>query len=783
MCKVRVRKVAVRGCVWAAVIVLVRTSPLYGQTIASGNYHLSFSPTQAGRYGIEITSSGGLTAPLSVDQPAQVLIKTASTDLNADEPSFASGYSSIKQNGDGSILAGAVVETTNGSRFALLDNYRAGTEPGTFIVARTVRVEVANRNDLGFNSRYTVGFARPVKLEDYHFFAPGIWYDDNSHVVRRAIASNHQDNYFYYRETRSGLPFIMMQDPAGGTTLSLAHILPNSSSGADETSPKWLVDPSIQYASLGAQKVPRVALALMYPACEGETNYLRSPNKWVRRSHPVQQGFSHSYTVEMSMGQFRTAPNGNADFHTAYAQTWRQFYRLFHPGIQHVPAQTVYRDGIDLFNTYSASRNEAWGWPFVALVPSGVIPPNKISYQMGFVGEQIPAAFQMLRYGLLHKNEEILKKGIATMDFWATRAATPSGLPLTWYNVNPPTFRDNDCTNPIFLRIVSDGMEGALDAANIMREHHQDKPSWDRFVRAYGDWLVRTQNPDGSFYRAFNPGGAMFQSRPGCNTKAFGESKFNTTHPIRFLVGLYFASGDKRYLHSALAAGKFSYENIYKPGLYVGGTADNPNTLDKEAGIQALHAFLALYDATHENSWLDAAVDAANFSETWMYAWTFAIRDSPPQYAYANTRGQSLIATGHSGTDIYLAFAAYDFYRLHLLRDDPSSHFLQVARFFAENTKLTTQLTNMPSQNFGFAHPGLVGEAVNLSNLRYIDSAGSHSWLPWLTIAEIEPLQKLQDVFGNMSIDEIEQLPLTTRQKRNGSIYRVLGTFAHESSK
>ncbi len=37
-----------------------------------------------------------------------------------------------------------------------------------------------------------------------------IRYDKNAHVVPRAIAGDYNDSFFYYRETRSGLPFIMM---------------------------------------------------------------------------------------------------------------------------------------------------------------------------------------------------------------------------------------------------------------------------------------------------------------------------------------------------------------------------------------------------------------------------------------------------------------------------------------------------------------------------------------------------------------------------------------------
>ena len=159
------------------------------------------------------------------------------------------------------------------------------------------------------------------------------------------------------------------------------------------------------------------------------------------------------------------------------------------------------------------------------------------------------------------------------MDFWAHRASSPSGLPLTWYNVVPPTFRDDNCVFPIFLRTAADGMEGALNAAQLLRERKTPRPDWEQFGNAYGDWLVRTQNADGSFYRAFNPDGSVFDdSGTGCDGDGFGTSKFNTTHPIRFLVNLYFASGDKRYSKATKAAGEYAYVHTTLANAYVGGT-------------------------------------------------------------------------------------------------------------------------------------------------------------------------------------------------------------------
>jgi hypothetical protein len=60
---------------------------------------------------------------------------------------------------------------------------------------------------------------------------------------------------------------------------------------------------------------------------------------------------------------------------------------------------------------------------------------------------------------------------------------------------------------------------------------------WENFGASYGNWLIRNQNADGSFYRAYGYGGEAVQA-----------TTFNTTNPIRFLVELYLFTGDQQFL-------------------------------------------------------------------------------------------------------------------------------------------------------------------------------------------------------------------------------------------
>lgn len=191
--------------------------------------------------------------------------------------------------------------------------------------------------------------------------------------------------------------------------------------------------------------------------------------------------------------------------------------------------------------------------------------------------------------------------------------------------------------------------------------------------------------------------------------------------------------------------------------------------MTKESGLIALDAFLALYDATQGKKWLDAASQAATFSETWLYVWNVPI---PPQDKGADfprgisTSGLSIIATGHSAADVFMAAYPFQYYRLYLSTGDP--HFAAVARLLLRNTK---QMVDRQGSH-GYAHSGMLTEALTVAPPR------GHSvniWLPWLTVALIDPLASLEDHFGDMDIDEIEKKPLAERQALNRRFAQTRG--------
>jgi hypothetical protein len=720
----------------------VRTSNAKAQSLISGNVELTITAADKPNAGMSIrlhdTSKGNAAGN---EQPAEILIKDQGMPR-----AYSSGYSTVRREG-ASMVATAQIATAHGSEFQIRDVYTESGATGGFKLDRTVKVVKANAADQGFNSRFSLGFAQLPPAGGAQFFSPSVWYNQNEFAGPHSIGDEPPSAFLYYREMRTGLPFVSMRDPESGLTAALGHLDEKISSGVDERSSDWLVDGSIQYASLGIERLPAPEIGVIFPGITGELSDSAQAQPRFYRSHPVTEGFEQHYAVLIKVDSF-------SNYRAQLASDWRYFYKLSNPQPAAVPLETIYQAEINLLDHYAQVHSGVMGWPFVVDIPDGKIKEARnghglaISYQMGYVGQQLPDAYQLIRFGLLHKEDAPLAKGKAIVDFWASKSLLPSGLPQTWYNVDPPTFRN---TSLIYMRPATDGMEGALAAAMIMRQHGNPQPEWEKFCSRFGDWLVSHQNADGSFYRAYSADSTVAQ-----------DSKLNSADPIRFLVQLYAASGDKRYLQAAVRAGNFSLQNITEPGLYVGGTVDRPEPVqDKEACVEALHGFLSLYDATHEAKWLDGAVAAAEYTETWNLSWEYPIQTQEPAFKRAGTRGQSFIKIIASSVDTFLSFEACDYYRLSLYTGD--DHFKAFARILLSDTKLTTDWDG----SLGYAQPGLVREASNVEDFKTEPNVG---WLPWLSDAELSSMSQLDDLFGSLSIDAIEKMPIAVRRRDNENV-------------
>lgn len=694
-------------------------------------------------------------AKLEISTDGKSVVMTCGNDryesLNAPSPitlevngeTLCGSYDSVKSTASGGIECRGVAKSRNGSLFDVADTY-ATELPGHFSVTREINVAYAAPGDDYFNSYFGFTLDRKVGVSDFEFFVPGIWYRDNTSLHPGFLAGDYTDNYFYFREDRLPLPVVSAMSRNGGMAIDMVHVdaVPESFYGEDGVN--RIVDERMQFGSLGFAETGVHSIVFAFPGIEGEKTYTgRFPNNarkgFSYRSHPVKETVKHNYKLSFGF-------NKVDDYPKLVETVWKQAWDRYNPTIHNVDVHDAYDASIEVLNAYLLSLNGAPGWPFSIYLPNGIA--RAYNYQMGFIGFQISNAYFLLRNGLETGNDDYVADACEVIDFWVKNSQCDNGLVRTWadaYVDRKVTWRDYDT----FMRVTAGGMEGMMGAWSIMKKYGRERPEWLNYCKRYADWLAANQEADGSFY-------LRYDWKTG---KPTHDSKYTTTNVIRFLVELYAATGDNKYRDVALKAGEYSYGVIHHDYLYVGGVIDNPNVKDRESGQMAIYAFLALYDMTGDEKWIEAALQAARYTETFMFAYRVPmlhgdyLTDFPKN---ADIVGQTLIATGHSGIDNGMAFSSFQYYRLYLITGD--KHLLQVARLIQNNTLTIMDLDG----KLGYRYRGLLTECFNPQSNR---GHSVRQQLPWNQASILEPMHRFKDAFGEWDIDVIEQWPMEKRQE------------------
>lgn len=716
------------------------------KALNSGEYSLTLSIDT----GVSISGAEGKELFYSLT-PATVKVRGEGMGIGVEtysEKTYSAPYKSIERESYGYKCV-AEVTTANGSIFEVVDRYYI-VSSGEFGIDRAVKVLEANSEDKGFSS--IVSFANASKsdyYDDFDYFIPSILYKDASNVVSGAIASNLDLDKMYVKETRTGLPMGMAFHSTEKYGLALAHISPEISVGNTVGGgAKGEINDELQYGAIGLTIKPSVSVDFIYPCTEGPTTY-DSGSGMIARYHTVKKDNSHSYKVGL-------VPCNEETYTDAMVETYKTIYSAESHYLADIDMNDVYNQNIEVFDatykeyTYNG-KVVAAGLPWSLSLPDGEANQG-YTFQMGFVGQQLPAAYQMYRYGLDNSNAEIMQKGETMVSFWAEKINANSYFPVVWWDPSNNANGGSNRNYPSFLRCMVDGLEGMLDAVRIAKAYNQDKPEWEKALLKFANNLVAKQNDDGSFYRCYNTDGTVCTDTS--NATYQGTSKLNTPIAVRFLSKMYEYTGETKYKDSAIKAAEYAYNELYvKLGKYVGGTPDNPNTVDKEAAVYALYCFDCAYMLTGEEKYLNAAEHAAVSTMSWTYTYDFAVpnqnvtdvKQNP--FSEGGVIGFSVIATGHSGADNYSAYAFYEMYKIYLLTGN--EFYKQSALLLQIDSKLSTDY----SGKIGYKYKAMMPEATNVADFAF-KSVGT--WLPWSGIANIEPIVNLYETFGEMNIQDIE---------------------------
>ncbi|MBQ8951998.1 MAG: hypothetical protein IJ065_12735 [Eubacterium sp.] len=714
--------------------------------IQSGNYELIFE-----NGGIAIKKDG--IQFYYNKRPIYAFIKTtmAVTEF------FDKSYDIVEESDSGSIAAGGILKTPNGSELKFEDIY--STEGSEFCICRRVTVLEARDDDLGFASKISFVLPDAESIRDYQCFAPANWYKDNEFARPYVVGFDPECEYNWHKETALTLPLFAALSKKSGETIMFSR------NKSDITLPSrrqngfsQMIDRDYSAGSMGLSKPENrtinylyygypvrketgavsdgITIDYVYPAADGQVgdnqrmfdiDYMMKTKTFNRVLHPIESGFSDSYEVRLSLGHFD-------DFYPMMKWAWRSVYNRLRDDLFEVDQKKQYINNIIAIKQMVRDYGDgAWGVPFSAFLPDFDV--DSISLQFGFVGQQPGLGYQLMDYGIREGDSEAYEKGQNIILFWVKNGANSNGAPRGCYSPINKAFEPY----PIWLRMSADGLENILDAYILTKEKKEEHPDWLEFCENAAKFFLNVQNEDGSFYRAYEDDGTMRM-----------DSKANTVSIVRFFVQLYIVTGKEEYKTAAVKAGQWSYDNIYKNMEYRGSTCDSADIMDNESGIYAMFGFLALYDLTGEGKWLEALLGAADYTETWTFCWKYPVY-SDQKYSPLSKRsisGQSPVTIGMGGGDMYMAACAFIYYRIYKITGDV--HYKDYAEFIHNNTRQA----NDTDGEFDYRIRGLSWEGGSFADqeLRTL-----HHWLPWVTYVELDPTSRLYNAYGAYDIAGCEE--------------------------
>ena len=694
-------------------------------------------------------------------RPVYVSVKTYAAILEFSE----APYQSAEETPQG-VLARADYATPNGSVIAVCDRY--SVEDGALKIARTAEVKKASPRDLGFATKISFYPELSSELLDFDYFSPGQLYLHNEYAGPYALMKNTELSYYWRKETYSGLPMFAMQHIESGETISLSRWKADATlPSLDRTSTEnyAYVDAKMTVGSFGVSRPKAEALTYtyyghmmrtplpefepqglsvdyIYPAVNGQTPAAARgpwnvdlPLQNIAWVHPMRVGFLQEYALGVTFGRY-------SDFASMMKHTWREVYPRLKDRLFKVDNGALYRNMMRFLRDITQNFGESWGTPFVAQLPD--FDPNSYSAEIGFVGQQAGIGYQLLRWGVLEEDPDALEKGYGILNYWVSQVSK-EGVPIDWLHLSTHQREPQ----PVWVRQLGDGLEAILDAYVFEHNRGIEHPEWLEYCEKAASWLLSRQEADGSFCRAYTYEGAPCL-----------DSKASTPCIIRFFIQLYLVTGDEALRRAAIRAGDWTYENETLGFEYRGGTCDQSDVMDKESGIYALFAFLALYDLEKSPRYLEAACAAADYVETFTFVWSFPVDLPYPCHPFVRNHisGTSNVTVGAGGGDVYMAACSYVYYRLWLLSGDPQ--YRDFAEFLHKNVKQANDIDG----SCGYKYIGLVNEGGSISEQQY---RGRYHWLPWCTFVEVDPAARLFDTFGVYEIDEAEKLPIEERLERN----------------
>lgn len=699
--------------------------------------------------------------------PATVVISTG----DGLSSSYSSDYSSVKKKA-GTYVAIADVNA-KGTVFHFQDSWTKDKDG--LSLSRKVTVE-GNAEDEGFYTE--IGLVTEAQWEDLQFMIPGIIYGKpHTNATSKGGSMYYENGFFSVREDYMAAPLIAAMDSDGEWTAMLNPV-PNgyttqveTTAGADDR----IIDGKLAFGTMSMYDSDNgLLMKYSYPGtCEefaGRGFFMAAASEAKRtirgRYHPVEDGFVQEYSLKIR--------NGKSDSMPAFERAnWRWAWETLEPECEAVDVDQVRTTLLDHLQDRVIRYEGRAGIPFVVDAKSGLpgsfrpamrnfpmrgpaadnkdiiawagkvgleIDPSAAELNIwpwavvGFCGKHVEIAGQFLRESYRDDSE----RGAA---FRKTAEQIMQTL-VNGFPVNPPIGEGLDLRtgraanihggNAFGIRPIAEDMSMLMELLVAEKEHGYTHEDWLAWGKSHAEWLLTLQREDGTFPADWGNDGQISDANPE-----------KTYAPIPFFTRLSAFTGETKWLEAAVRAGDALWNVSGQNGVYCGATGST-QVADKESGMLSLNAFLSLYEATNDKKWLDMAVAAGDYTESWIWIWNVPMPEGadPAQLGWkpgVPTTGVNGIGSNDiGGVDQYLDWAVPLYAALYKYTGD--EHYFDVAYILLHGTKAMLAL---PGRTYDLAGPGWQQEHWRMGPTRGI---GAHrTWLPWISVNHLHGITGLED--------------------------------------
>lgn len=450
-----------------------------------------------------------------------------------------------------------------------------------------------------------------------------------------------------------------------------------------------------------------------------------------------------------------------------------------------------------------------------AQTPSGALPAGFVTnchpqngdqleniIQYGFTGQNILNAHHVLTYSSTATDPDARDKALKVIDFFVAQAAeSPHGLTHTLFDLDtgktanwwsglilPLAYAEDGDDLQALMGPVYEHMKYAIEPLRhidgtylrCMAEEHgallrayeaelqrgNDHPEWLAVATAFGEFLLSSQEEDGSWRRAYDFSGAAVTEPAAWFGETDSNQKSSTATAVPVLAGLYRLTGEERWLEAAKRAEAFTAQRFVSELKFNGGIHDSiysrAQLVDSESILFSMRASMAIWQLTGDERARSSATDAARILATWIYLWDVPL---PPSSTLA---GFGFRSTGWSACDTcgagyihpYEIHAAPDMLEIAVGAHDP-----RLAEIAALVLVGSSETVATPAKDWGYAQDGLQEEGLLVSWWLIDDpmfagtgfggrgkGEGNKTCLPWISAVGIDAYSECMRRFGTVDL-------------------------------